>query len=477
MKAVVFGSSNKSWAFAMEQIALKKPGERLLLIDSSSFEGVFRSKASKKRRRFQNDLLSGDSTLNLESPRSNAANTNYIFRLLLLYFQGLIKREFPVISHSNYDLSEILFCRLAARLGTRFFKMRDVKLLMFIKYGLQTLNAARHAIKLHEKYKIDSIQELLLFNGRLPIEATFYRIWNSKNLRVRFAERGSSSDKYQVFDISPHFHPNWWSLIHEFNESVPCVDEFKSRADKFRSDKLKGLDTYKDEAWNIDYQQKSPSLKEGFILYLSSSSTEYSPNSVHNFISGYEYQTKAVEDLLSVAKDHGIKLVIRRHPNSVGYDWMDREDYLWSKFKSDENVVYFGPESRVSSYSLALGASRVYVWKSSMGFETLAMGKTTFCLASAKWSWLDMFQLKDKKEIEKSIFREHDKESVEKVLQQYAHFMANSGTTYTLFKKVEKDYVFDCNGVRIAKSKLTRVTIFINFLRIEVLRLKPKRNA
>jgi hypothetical protein len=74
------------------------------------------------------------------------------------------------------------------------------------------------------------------------------------------------------------------------------------------------------------------------------------------------------------------------------------------------------------------------VWKSSIGFESLLLGKPTFCLASAKWAWDKSFQVHTFAEIRDSISISQSKELVTETISKYANFMANSGFESALFK-------------------------------------------
>ena len=131
----------------------------------------------------------------------------------------------------------------------------------------------------------------------------------------------------------------------------------------------------------------------------------------------------------------------------------------------------------INSYELVKKAKLIFVWKSSIGFETLTMGKPTYSLGPAKWAWEKIYQCWTIEKIQEAVkFPKYPRISDE-VVKKYAFFMSTSGEQYKLFTAVEKwgvvlpsgEKIYNLFGERLRfKSK--------NYLNV-LLNRKPKRNA
>jgi len=346
---------------------------------------------------------------------------------------------------SDTGLTDILLCRLAAFMGDRDFNLADTP---FFEFSRHYLVSKRASIDFHHFLsKVGSrFSRIVVFNGREPLEATFIKIAKEYGLKVLIVEKGSNNSKYQVFEHSPHYHPNWWQIIEDFSDSALNItdsDSTTSRID-YTSSKLKGIDPYFGDLWNKETPRDFPvdEFVDGTtVLYFTSSSTEFSPFDEYNYNVGYTNQYEAVKDLAIEVLKLGLKLAIRRHPNSVGLDGVDRENQKWISTISgfDTNKVkYFEPAQKFNNLSSIISSRAVFVWKSSIGFESLALGKPTFALATAKWSWDAALRCWNREEIQVALKSELNLSLAARVVDQYANFMANSGTPCTLVYSAHK---------------------------------------
>lgn len=178
---------------------------------------------------------------------------------------------------------------------------------------------------------------------------------------------------------------------------------------------------------------------------------------------GYKSQFQVVAELISICHSLSLPVVIRRHPNSLGIDGVDREKKLWRQvIESTPNaqVFYYGPKVALNSYSLIEDSRCIVVWKSSIGFETLALGKPTIATATAKWSWFSSLRAWSNSDLYRFISNPKICNEHKNVVKEFAGFMANSGTQTTFFKEINKwgfvtiegDKIFNFIGERVGRT-------------------------
>ena len=470
--AILFSQNCKTWCAGME-LAIKHGATDLVTLFNAS--GLCAPYFLSKRRKRHQKLLLDNNAIN--SPHRSRLMERIGFLqihfIIRKFIEGRRIKKFPRIILGDYDITSIVHCKIAANRGSRFFLFHDVNFFTFYRYSAIAIKSLRFAKRVFaEKYEL-----LYVYNGRDIIEATFVLVAKSYDCKVVFVERGALKASFQLFDVSPHYHPNWWKLIQ--NQSAVEIGKEELKAiDRFKDDKLKGIDTYKRESWNQNYEEGDYSQWGNFALFLSSSTTEFSPFDEYNYESGFtNNKFEAILFLARALKKKNMNLVIRRHPNSVGYDWVDREESHWSKVRGEPNVFYISPYDRISSYSLIRASQRVYVWKSSIGFESLLLKKPTFCLASAKWAWEEDFQLKTFSQIEESLDRPFDSDLATKTIFSYANFMSNSGDKSKLFEFFDEHKIGLLSGEIIPNLSFQYLRSGIEKKFYDYIVGKPKKKA
>jgi hypothetical protein len=473
-EAILFSKSLKSWAVAMELLNCFRE-HNLQLIDASNLGAPYF--VSIQRKKFQLNTLKNNARVSsvkyYKLPKRVVINKS--IRILYTYIKGYKDNNFPYILVGKYDLTRIVHCRLSARLGSQVFQFRQVKFRDFYRFS----SIATKALQLARTSLHPELNRIYIYNGRDVIEAIFVKVAKDMGIGVTFLERGSKSNSWQTFQQSPHFHPEWWELITEFSSKEATSRELnRKKRDEFANAKLSGIDIYMGEVWNQGYEEIDKGLAGTFALFLSTSTMEFSPFEEFNFNpSEFADQFEAVLCLARVLRQNGVRLVVRRHPNSVGADWKDREAPYWQRVIQEPNVVYFGPNEKISSYSLLEKAERVYVWKSSMGYESLLLGKPTFTLCSAKWSWSEEFWALNERQIKDSLTKSQNQKIVENVLIAYGDFMGNSGEESQLFQSINKNYLTLRTGETIPNLALQKFRSKTEELWYKYLIRKPKRNS
>lgn len=467
---VVISKTFKSWCAAMDLLSNELRNEIVEIIDVGKIIRPYFY--SFKRMSFQKRIASkAKGPIEFTLPLKQRIYVRLI--VCKVFKNGRALQVFPKIEMDSFDVTEIVRARLSTRLGTRYFAFDKVKFRDFYRFCSVTLEAICFADKVIRK----SGRKVYVYNGRDLIEASFVLVAKQKGISVLMLERGSGKNRWQTFRTSPHYFPEWWKLIQDFNQTKISQNQI-SEGKRYLERKIRGIDTYKGELWNQDYENGSPDEYGSYSLYLATSTFEYSPFLEYQYNdSSFEDQFEAVMTLAKILAGKGKNLVVRRHPNSLSRQWKDNEKQMWQAIGALDNVIYIEPESRISTYSLITGAERVYVWMSSGGFDSLAMGKPTFSFSCAKWAWEDDFRCRNYSEILASMTKNFNYDLAAKVVEHYANFMGNSGEISQLFSSVEKDHAYTRDGEKISNLMLQSFRTRSAEVPFKILRIRRRKNC
>ncbi len=447
-------SNSKVWAFALEMASQKSAeGHQVLILDTSNVPSFgFNSFA---RKRFEKSALKSKLVVVV---KKRFSLIEYLRENLFAYSKFIEGRKldrFPLIDSGGVELNAIIHARISTYLGVRDYEFSDIPWRVFRKHFI----TATICSKFFKQYFPVDNPVVVAYNGREVMSAVLLQQAFAHECETIIGERGSDSGKFQLFAVSPHYHPNWWDLIKNYKEEYLQENELRSNVNKYKQDRLSGFDTYFSDIWNPpkDLVKGKNLGSTGYVLYLTSSSTEFSPFEKFDSKLGYANQFEGVEVLADECQKQGRTLVIRRHPRSVGIDNVDREERFWKQVRSYPNVRYIAPKEDYSSYKLTEDAAVVFVWRSSMGYESMLMGKPTYALGTSKWAWDPQIQCWSRDQIEKAIRSPKIEPASVEIIEKFSQFMSSSGTKYNLFKSVEKWGVVTISREKIFNLFLQRV--------------------
>lgn len=453
---VVIGTSTKSWALGIEYAKRQtKAGHSVILYDFSSLFTLL--------PRTLKCIL-------LERGLSDALNISFVrmSKFSILYFDSIIhtfRTMYYFVTHQKLDDSlsasltnfqiEVIRARISQTMGTKYFEFSTVPLYHLGKQIFRTLLASKSVLQLNLSPSEDS---LALYNGREPIEAVWIRQFKDLKCGVEIFERASTDSKFAIFEVSPHFHPEWWRMIERFDQEHQTQSTEDIMCDQtYLRNKLLGFDSYLGEKWSQYYvgETESAVVEGNYVIFYSTSSHEYSPIAEFNSSLGFSDQFESVRMLSKICKSLEIKLVIRRHPNSLSP--LDRKDYEkkeWCQL-ADENTIIFDPNSKVDSHTLARKAHVCFVWRSGIGVETIALGVPTYAMGTAKWATEAHFRTWSESDIIHAI--ENPKPANIKLLSRYISFMARGGENLLYFKTINRMFAVELSGRRVYRKSFDRV--------------------
>lgn len=226
---------------------------------------------------------------------------------------------------------------------------------------------------------------LIVQNGRWRAQPFYRQLGQECGNRVLFLNNGGSWDFHSRFVLGP-FPPQ----DHRFYEPRESeLDPFIS--DESINDFLDSwIETNKSRKFiEIDFKKRPPrqlnhinQSKKPFILILSSSPSEY------DFFRKVHWDWKDQGDAFAraahLAKESGLQVIVRLHPNQFNYSLRDLHALI-TKVKDIADKIYM-PWSNISTYDLMLNSKGVLVWESTTGLEAVVLGVPSASLIDTHFS-------------------------------------------------------------------------------------------
>lgn len=394
---VILGIKVNSWAWGIERInQLSNSRKRIVVLDLGT---ITKSKKRTPRDIFQSQFLNQfhcdyiDWTKVLDKKKRKELLTQ-----IKQWLENLQKNEKWIDEKfGNLPLGRIIMSNNARILGTKNFSIQLLSLSNQLKIAMQAVFA-------YETFRnLDLVfEEISISNGRSPIEAGVLFAARENAIPTKVLERGANTNEWFIWETSCHYSPDWWRLLND----VSFNDEIVAIAKNYWEKRLKGYDTLSNRDWSKEFDSgKLPkNLPNQFVTFFCTSEHE-SPALPEFECShlGYPDQQAAVHQLVKTCGRLGVNLVIKRHPNSLSFDGIDRESRNWDWVKNLPNVFYIGPKDRIDSYSLINKSKAVLTFRSSVGIEAVALGVPSRALGPAEWASTEQSRIWNETDVERFI--------------------------------------------------------------------------
>lgn len=217
------------------------------------------------------------------------------------------------------------------------------------------------------------IDVVVLFNGRLAPVRAIRRACETADTRYLVHERGSSTNKYAVYDCStPHLPVGyrqwtdaWWRI----------ADDPLQNARHFLDNRRRGVPTswYSFIGKQVQGRVPEKSNKRRRIVFYTSSEDELA--AIGDELrpdTPFCDQIASIRSLASICKEQDFEFVIRFHPNTS-----TKETALIQAAQEASEIVCL-PSSDVDSYALLESSDIVFTHNSTIGIEAAATGKPVF---------------------------------------------------------------------------------------------------
>jgi hypothetical protein len=310
--------------------------------------------------------------------------------LALLWYLNARKSEKPWsyrLQTMNLETGELVRSLIARTMGSSNFSLLNCSRSQVLDIVFKLFLSYHRTISAIERFP--GLLELgIAHGGRDSFSAGAVAAFREKKIPVRLIESGGVTTNWSNFEKSPHYSPNFWSRLREV-EDVNCGAD---NVDEWWAERLRGSDHFRGEEWSGSRTlgHLPSELPSVFITFFTTSEFEIPVFKDFDVFPGkYKNQFEALSNLYKLTSELDIHLVVRRHPNSVDWQGMDRESKLWDGFKSLSNLTYIGPKEKIDSIELAKRSKQVFTFKSSVGIEAIWLGVSAFAMGPARWAWTD----------------------------------------------------------------------------------------
>ena len=284
-----------------------------------------------------------------------------------------------------------------------------------------------------------SPKEIILFNGRFINYAAVAAIAQKFNIRVKFHERASTQCKYMCVDYRIHDVEsrkkailNHWENCNNPEKKDLAIEWFENSINKGIATDWTSFNSQFDRLSDDQRQLEELGLeRDKYFVFFQSSDDEYSAvASVKRNSTEWNNQKELVQFLSNYSKEK--KIVLRIHPHMLEKSKDDLEGWL-NFSQKNKNIVTILPDSKVNSYVLALNAAKVVTAGSTIGAETIYLGKPAISCAPCWWGdAVGAYECYDFKELEK-LLKSNLKCNPETILP-FGYYRGHHGYAFKYFE-------------------------------------------
>ena len=378
---VILGKKANSWAFGVEQAGrLLRDGIKPLIL---SFEEN-NSNHSPRMKYLLEVLNLNEADIFCSNQLVTKTEIKNNIKIGKLWLKELSKKSDWVNTELfGLPMGRILMSNFARIAGTRNFELD----LIPFSYQLEVVSLALLANSAYDNLKFE-FDEITIPNGRSPIESVMLFRSREQEKEIHVTERGADKSKIAFYMTSPHFAPDWWKDLEKF--TLKDLSDNSKAIENYWSLRLQGIDELSGRNWKSSQAKKTLGnfQKDKTIAFYCTS--EHEVPVIAEFETsqiGYPSQQAAVRDIVKACEELNLHLIIKRHPNSLAANGIDRESTDWEWLKSKSYITYLDAKDETDSYALLKEVSANLVFKSSIGIEATAMKLPSRSLGPAKWAY------------------------------------------------------------------------------------------
>ncbi len=289
------------------------------------------------------------------------------------------------LTYDSYDVGETLMGCVFSTFGTCYPVFEETTDLMRrAAVSTLTLYAATRTFLRENRPDLT-----YFFNGRGATSRCFVRACQIEGFSFYSHERGSRIESYSLWpNTIPHdMQFRATDVVRVWNEN-PNEAEKRAISATYFNNMRKGNNPH--TLKNYLSRQKAKVLPAGWleaqrrIVLFTSTETEFGAVANMGFWRLYPNTATAMNHMVEGLKKQGYagKLLVRMHPNSA-----DEAPNILTRFlyADDPMVILVPPEDAVDSYELARTAEKVIVFNSTIGIESVRMGRPVITLNSCPY--------------------------------------------------------------------------------------------
>ncbi len=468
MQRILVVNSNRSsitYSWSLDYARRKKEaGHDVFFLDASKLSGYY----LLNRLRWSLDILSYKNSF----PKfaNSFCRNNHIHYIRFTRNQYRIKH---VANKDILDLNDVLRSQFSLWYGSQSVNTEEIPKKM-LQSEVQSYKSTRLVVsKIIDE---NNIEKLVTINGRFTIEKAVYDLGKEINLPISFLESLSENPKkYEEFDISPH-------SVAESNDKI--LSQWKQDFQLNPKIATATAVNHMEERTSPNWKWKNPGLMKvdtstPYIAFFPTSDYEFSILDIEENLKPKLSQFEVVESLSKIAKDIGLRVVVRGHPQPKEKHVGKTEDELWSTFCAENDIEFISSFDSCDSLKLAKNAYRNVVYYSSIAAEIAYLGYPVIATAPSMYKdSIPNITKETPDEIENFIKKIPNKIPRDSVYP-WAYYMKNGGISNKTFDVVGL-YEIYFNSKRIDDVKpllivirksvsfLSKKTKFLYFMRNRV---------
>ena len=438
---ILLGPKANSWALALDHAAYLRAENKSVTavsFDPLNIKGSRRSLFEKDvAERLDFQIIKAQKLLD----KSEHREVNRISRFIASEIRDSI--EWVEYKYKTIPVGRILCSSYARIAGSAKFPITIIP----PSFQLHVLHQVVYALKVFNKISSE-FSHIAVVNGRGPIDSVFLSMAIVNRKMTQALERGATASKVHDFQTSPHFAPDWWEML----ERIPPTGS-DSLEQTYWESRLQGKDEVSGRDWSVYSNETETAYHSisNLIVFFTSSTHEFP--SLPQFTeteSSFKDQISALSSLIDICQKKGKHLVIKRHPNSVGWDGVDRELTSWEWVREISNVTYIDPHSKVHPHHLIRNAEAVLCYRSTTGIEAVALNRPSRAMGNAKWAFSQESRAWSTNELEQ--FIENPTCIPIEVANRWGKLMSSFGRPLILFNSVSGGKAVGLDGAEYFSS-------------------------
>jgi hypothetical protein len=277
------------------------------------------------------------------------------------------------------------------------------------------------------------VDRLYVFNGRYATLRAVVRAAESKGVPFFVHERGSSFEKFALYENHPPFDIEFFQdeIRRAWDRANPEVRELVGTS--FFADRVAGVQSdWFSYSARQEYGKLPETWKDGarnIVMYASSSDDL---DCVREMVQGktiYDNQYEAIDKIIASASAHPeLNLFVRAHPRSASMPEVGMHRLLEMRLP---NLTVIPAASPISTYAMMRKATRVVSFGSTTGMEATFWGTPSILGYRSYFDKLGCIHIpKSHDEMMSMIVRDQLPPADKKGALMYGHFIKTVGTPF-----------------------------------------------
>lgn len=279
------------------------------------------------------------------------------------------------------------------------------------------------------------IAQVVTTNGRFVVDTAIVHTARRHGASTLTLERSPSDlGKILEFRVATHSVSEWQRLIREFWALRPdSVDDVETISASHLEARVSG-----GWAWTANQLSGSEILRalgdSRYVAYFPTSDWEFSAFGDPVPEGRFASQVESFEAVCAEARNHGLDVVVRGHPQPGDARAAALEDALWWRRTAEHGAKYIPCNADASSVELAAKAVFSAVHESSIGVDLMWLGLPVVVLSKTSYSFLaPETEAQDREALAQYFTAPKSVQSREQLLP-YGYFEAAAGMRLVAFR-------------------------------------------